>query len=337
MFSYEKTLTEQTQAEILAKTNEYYAQKTTQIQENEARIKEILDLASKEKRELTQGEVDEITRLQNQMRDDGIKALSESELEAQVILQRMKDYDQRLTAEQAAEHISKLNQTRDEAVRIAEDNYEKNIREITKLRDEAGVLTAEQADIMIANAKKQKEEIIQKAEDTRLGAIDKIRSLHSELDDVVDTGTGKILSWWDKLKRWWSGWKPETKSFNVAGNFSSGGRWRSAAVGGGGGAGFRYSGDNNFKGGYTYLHEKGWELYDLPKGTRIYHHEASQELVLQTAEKVASKVANEVLRSGINKSGNINVTQNIYSTTSSPAETARRTKNALRELALEKW
>lgn len=164
------------------------------------------------------------------MRDEGIKALSESELEAQVILQRMKDYDQRLTAEQAAEHISKLNQTRDEAVKIAEDNYEKNIREITKLRDEAGVLTAEQADIMIENAKKQKEEIIQKAEDTRLGAIDKIRSLHSELDDVVDTGTGKILSWWDKLKRWWSGWQPESKSFNVAGNFSSGRRRRSAVA-----------------------------------------------------------------------------------------------------------
>jgi hypothetical protein len=29
----------------------------------------------------------------------------------------------------------------------------------------------------------------------------------------VDTSTDKILTWWDKLKRWWSVWQLESKSF----------------------------------------------------------------------------------------------------------------------------
>ncbi len=54
---------------------------------------------------------------------------------------------------------------------------------------------------------------------------------------------------------------------------------------------------------------------------------------MQTAESVATKVANNVLK-GFNGSNGINVVQNIYSPTPSPSEVARQTKNNLRELAL---
>lgn len=60
--------------------------------------------------------------------------------------------------------------------------------------------------------------------------------------------------------------------------------------------GQKWTGDSHFQGGLTYMHEKGYELYDLPKSTRIYNHEASADLVMKTAEGVAEKVANRVLK-----------------------------------------
>ena len=88
----------------------------------------------------------------------------------------------------------------------------------------------------------------------------------------------------------------------------------------------------------TYLHDapgtsNNYELYDLPRGTRIFNHDASEDMVRQAAEQVATKVANSML-SSVNGNGGINVVQNIYSPTPSPSEVARQTKNRLRELAL---
>lgn len=54
---------------------------------------------------------------------------------------------------------------------------------------------------------------------------------------------------------------------------------------------------------------------------------------MQTAESVATKVANSVLK-GFNGSNGINVTQHIYSPVPTPSELARQSKNNLRELAL---
>ncbi|AUM89164.1 phage tail tape measure protein [Clostridium botulinum] len=63
----------------------------------------------------------------------------------------------------------------------------------------------------------------------------------------------------------------------------------------------RWTGDKYFTGGLTYLHDapgknNNYELYDLPRGSRIYNHDASEDLVIKTAENVASKVANSVLK-----------------------------------------
>lgn len=43
------------------------------------------------------------------------------------------------------------------------------------------------------------------------------------------------------------------------------------------------SGNDNFPGGLTTLHENGYEVYDLPKGTRIFNHDASVDLVNKMA------------------------------------------------------
>lgn len=73
------------------------------------------------------------------------------------------------------------------------------------------------------------------------------------------------------------------------------------------------------------------EVYDLPRGTRIYNNDASQDLALKTAEAVARGVLNESRGSG---GGDQNITINSPRPLN-PSETARQFKQASRELALD--
>lgn len=288
LFTSQSTLTDTEQAEIIQKTTDFYTNKQTQTQQYEDQINQIIKGASDAKRTLTEEEVTTISGLQNQMRENAVNSLSQNETEAAVILQRMKDYDGRITAEQASEHIKKLNESRDGAVQAANDEYDKNIATITKMRDETGTISAEQADKMIAEAKRQRDEVVQHAEDTRTNAVEKIKGMNTDIENNVDTTSGKILTWWDKLKKWWGSWQPEQKNFSYNTVETASGSHSIAE------ADSNWTGNESFKGGLTTLHEKGYELYDLPQKTRIYNHEASEALVLKTAESVASKVANSI-------------------------------------------
>lgn len=278
MFSEQSTLTAEEQANIMANTGEFYESKKSQTQEFENQINQILNAASQQKRALTQDEVNQITSLQNQMRENAVKALSQNEIEAQVILQRMKDYDSRITAEQASEHIRKLNESRDNAINIANDEYEKRIAAITRLRDEAGAITAEQADKMIEDAKRQRDGVVEQAKLTRDEAVDKIFRMNEELQKDIDFSSGEIISTWRKLFGTWDKWEPKTKfatvqySEKVKGGFTQ----QAYALG-----------TNYFQGGLTAINEKGYEVVELPRGSKIKNHLQSENIVKDTALQTA--------------------------------------------------
>ena len=208
------TISKTEKDEIIANTEIAYAEKEKTIQEKTAAINAILEKAKEENRNLTLSEKNEINAIQEEMKETAIKTLSENELEAKTILERMKGYDERITAEQCAEHIKQLNDSRDKAIEAAETEYTKRVQAIIKMRDETKTISKDQADKMIQEAERQRKYTIQKAEDLRIGVINKMRNLNKDLDSTVNTQTGTILTAWDKLKRWWSGWKPETKSFS---------------------------------------------------------------------------------------------------------------------------
>ena len=287
MFLESSTITDKEQADLLAQTNSFYEDRKTSTQNHENSINAIISTASNEKRALTQSELDQITALQNSMRENAVKALSENEIEAKVILQRMKDYDTRITAEQTAEHIKKLNESRDNAVETANDEYEKRIALIERMKAEGVIKSQEQADMMINEAKRQRDGIVQSAEETRLSAIDKIRQMNSELDSEVDTGSGEVLSTWDKLKRWWTGWKPETKSFSYSINSRPSSSRMTGAQ--------EYAlGTTYFQGGFTAINEKGYEVVELPRGAKIFNHSQSENIVRDTAMETAKAIMNSM-------------------------------------------
>lgn len=247
---------EEEKTEVLQKINEMYDGKKQKIQDTQDEIKDILEKAKEDNRELTEDEVSTINKLQEQMKEQAIRTLSENEIEANTILERMKGYSTRVTAEQCAENIKKLNENRDNSVKIANDECDQRVKTIIRLRDEAGIIGAEQADKMIKEAQRQRDETIQAVEDTRLGAIDKMRDLNSDLDEQVNTATGEILTTWDKLKRWWSGWIPESKNF-----------YATVSSNGPGAGGGKYNYMSNFN-GLDYVPYDGY-LAMLHKGERV--------------------------------------------------------------------
>lgn len=292
MFTLQSTLTAEEQANIIANTGTFYEDKKTQTQEFENQINQIISTASQEKRALTQEETQQITQLQNQMRENAVKALSENEVEAQVILQRMKDYDTRITAEQASQHIQQLNKSRDEAVATANDEYEKRIAIITRLRDESGVISAEQAEKMIQDAKDQRDGIVEQAENTRKEAVDKIFTMNTELKNDVDSSTGKIIGFWQKLFGTWDKWQPETKYMKTV-SYTE--KMSGPTIG------TNALGTSYFQGGLTSINERGYEVVELPRGTKIKNHLQSENIIkdtaLQTAKAILSGMTNTDSRS----------------------------------------
>lgn len=296
LFENSKTITDIEQQQLLQKNTAFYDRKQSEIQIYENQINAILTKASNDKRALSDEEATTILDIQTRMKENAVKSLSENEVEAQIILQRMKDYDSRVTAEQCAEHIQQLNSSRDTAVATANDEYEQRVAAIIRMRDESHIISADQAQKLIEEAKIQRDGIIEQAENTRLDAIDKIREMNGNLDDEVNTGTGEILTVWDRLKRWWSGWKPEQKIFQY-GWSGSGGRSEEQ----------EYAlGTNYFSGGLTAINERGYEVVELPRGTKIKNHLQSENIIRDTALQTAKAIF------GLNSNEDTNVVVNVY-------------------------
>ena len=243
-------------------------------------IQAIVKSASDKKRALTLDEQQKINAIQDKMKSNGIKTLSKSEQEAKVIQDRMKSYGTRVTAEQASSIIKSANKQRDGVVKGANDQYSKSVASIKRMRDESHSITAQQANKLIADAGKQRDGTVNKAESMRNGVVNKVTNMNSSISGSVNTTTGDILSKWDNLKSWWDNWIPSVKTF-----FS-----KMQTDGSSGKMNGNWTGNNNYEGGLTTLHERGYEVYNLPKASKIYNHDASEAMVMETAKQVAQGV-----------------------------------------------
>lgn len=58
------------------------------------------------------------------------------------------------------------------------------------------------------------------------------------------------------------------------------------------------AGTNNFQGGLTTMHERGYELYNLPGGSKIFNHEASEAAVEKMVKKVFDQGMSQLKNSG---------------------------------------
>lgn len=217
-FSQSVALTSEEEAKILAEIERSNQQKEEIHQHHADRVKEILENAAAENRQLTEHEQEVINNIQRIMNENAVKYLSENEIEAKVILERMKQTAEDLTAQQAAEVVKNSNEQKEKAIQAAEEQYNQTIAEIIRMRDEAGIISEEQADKLIREAKKQRDESVKLAEDMHQKVVSEAQKQAGEHINTVDWETGEILSKWEVFKnnaskKWDETWQKASETW----------------------------------------------------------------------------------------------------------------------------
>lgn len=200
MFEDSRTFSQAEKEALLLELEERKNAQVTSITEGEARIKEIMELASTEKRALTQEETTEINAIREEMKNTGIRVLTESEAEHKVIMQRMADQGANISAQGASEIVKSSLDQKNKTIENANKEYEERIRVAEEIRAQGGAKANETANKIIEEAKRQKDDTIKHAEEMHKQVVDKAKTQAKEHVDSVDWETGEVLSRWDKLR-----------------------------------------------------------------------------------------------------------------------------------------
>lgn len=273
-FNQSNVLTVQEEAKIVEEMKKGNEQKVKNVDEGVKKIDEILKRASDAHRALTKAEQEEVNKIQKEMFNVGIQALSEYELTSKAILERIRIQQTTISAKQAAEVVKNSLEQKSKVAISAEEQANTVIKEIIRQRDEAKVISSDQADKLIMDALRQKDETIKNAEEMHKKVVEQAKLQSKDLVDEIDWQTGTVKTKWEKLIEYF---KANPLKLSVNGVNPSYSPYIPK----------NYRGNSSFEGGLTTLHEEGYEVYDLPQGTRIYNHEASEDLVSKTAEAVA--------------------------------------------------
>ncbi|EPS56720.1 TPA: phage tail tape measure protein [Clostridium botulinum] len=285
-FSRSNVLTTTEEAKILQTTATSWENKKKTIDGLQNQINSIIQHATNHHRQITEDEAKTIDSLQNQMKENAVKTLSESEVEQKVIMERLKNYNGRITAEQASEVIKNAENQRKSTVDKANQQYDGAVKNIIKLRDESKLITKDQADKMLKEAERQRKESIDKAENQKKEVVKKITSMNKDIGESVDTTSGNMLTTWDKLKKWWDGWKPDSKQFS----YTLRGIEREAVQKKEGGKAYA-TGTTNAARGWNLVGEEGPELLWFDGGETVLNNRDTLNLFNKLDNKMGYNTA----------------------------------------------
>lgn len=198
-FAESNALSAEREAEVIANTQKLQEAEQKAITEGQARVKEIMDTATKEKREVNKAEAAEIEQIHINMKNSAIKYLSESERDQKVIYETLKRDSSQISAQQAADVVANSAKQRDQTIKDANQQYKERVAAITKMRDEDKTITKEEADAMIAEAKRGKNETISNAKDMHSKVVSEAKGQAKDHVNEVNWETGEVLSKWQQL------------------------------------------------------------------------------------------------------------------------------------------
>lgn len=234
-------LSEEEQKKLLDTTEKTYKEEELKIKETKERINKILEEAKKRGTELKQSEINELTQLNNQLKESSVRILSESEEEAKLILERMKQNATALSADQASKIIQDSIRTRDTTIQNAQDRYTQEMEAITALNFDGSKESQALKDKMIQNATTTRDEAIRKAQEMHNGVYNEFARQNEDIARYIDKDTGKIKSkwtmFWEDIAKIF-GRKTKEMQFKAQFNFNNGG----GGGGGGGSGGFAKGG-----------------------------------------------------------------------------------------------
>jgi TP901 family phage tail tape measure protein len=329
MFDETTDISEEEKEEMIRIATEKYDESIAKTQRGHDRITEIFELAAEENRKITDKEWIEITAIRENMKEDGIRLLSETQEESETILENLKANSERLTLEMASEVIKNSIKQKDESIAAAEEEYNKRIQYAQTLKEEGSAESIELANKIIEEAERQKKDAIFEAQKMHQGVLDEVKAQGADVIEQIDLDNGEIKSNWETLTEWFEKNPIVRKIKNVIeevkktsggslGNYSPGlmpptnivdsPTIRKPLI--------NAMGTDFFEGGRTWVGEHGPEIVELPRGSKIYSNDKSENMT--------------------NQGRTINQYIEIHSQTAlSPSEIARKNLQVSRQLAME--
>ncbi|MCU5403691.1 phage tail tape measure protein [Bacillus bombysepticus] len=199
-FADSYVLTAEEENKRIEQLNQHYEQEKLKTQEKENKIKEILQTAARENRELTTSERISLQALQDEMDRVAVEHMSKNQMEQKVILENMRVQASEISARQAAEVVENSAKARDKVIEDAKKTRDEKIAEAIRQRDENKTITAEEANAIIAEAKRQYDSTVSTAKDKHREIVDEAKSQAGEHVNQVDWETGQVKSKYQVMK-----------------------------------------------------------------------------------------------------------------------------------------
>lgn len=185
-------------------TKTYYNNIAKENEIAQKRIEEIIKNASKNKRDITKEERDEINELYKQIEKNTVSTLSNMGGEQKAIYNDLKLTKTKLSKESASEVIKSALETRDKTIDAAESEYLGVVGNATKMK-EAGIINEDTYNKIVDDAEKTKNETIKDANKQYDSIWNKFTSNQKDISDYIDKDTGNVKSnwetFWEKMKK----------------------------------------------------------------------------------------------------------------------------------------
>ncbi|MCB4335192.1 phage tail tape measure protein [Bacillus cereus] len=199
-FADSYVLTSEEENKRIEQLNQHYEQEKLKTQEKENKIKEILQTAARENRELTTSERISLQALQDEMDRVAVEHMSKNQMEQKVILENMRVQASEISARQAAEVVENSAKARDKVIEDAKKTRDEKIAEAIRQRDENKTITADEANAIIAEAKRQYDSTVSTARDKHKEIVSEAKSQAGEHANQVDWETGQVKSKFEVMK-----------------------------------------------------------------------------------------------------------------------------------------
>ena len=308
-----KTLSEDEKKVILEETKKAYEDKEKEVKGSIKRISDIVLNAYKEKRGLTKKEEEEILKIYKTLQDDKAKVQTETQKKMEVSASEHRKKEERAVKESADIIIKEAERERDDTIKAAEERYEEAVKAAENLKKEGGELAEKAADKMIKEAQRDRDDTIKAAKEKCEQVVDNAKKQKEDSLEHLkqEVEEGKTL--WSGLKDFFTNnpitrlvetifkgdtpkagplpfdpkntkpKKPQKKPFR---------RHPMHALG-----------TDYFQGGLTWVGERGAELVELPRGTRINSSGGSESRLSSLTREV--KHTGEITIKGVSNSGEL--------------------------------
>lgn len=199
-FADSYVLTAEEENKRIEQLNQHYEQEKLKTQEKENKIKEILQTAARENRELTTSERISLQALQDEMDRVAVEHMSKNQMEQKVILENMRVQASEISARQAAEVVENSAKARDKVIEDAKKTRDEKIAEAIRQRDENKTINADEANAIIAEAKRQYDSTVSTARDKHREIVSEAKAQAGEHANQVDWETGQVKSKYQVMK-----------------------------------------------------------------------------------------------------------------------------------------